>query len=245
MPHAPTLAVAYAAACAAWWGVRRIVPLWPDAPRPRFEHPWREVAFALAAVVVVLLLGQLWVRGIRLRGTGVMGWLAEALNQIVIFAPLLAVPLLRRHGWASAWVRPHALWVRVAIGVALSQIALIVVVTLEAETPGWAQVLRSVYAPAHAPLAVQVLLEDLAIAILLVRLAAAVGPRVAIPAVAALFAAAHLPALLAGGDVAGVATAMLRDAALGVLVLVTVWRGADVAWLWPVHFALDMTQFLT
>jgi hypothetical protein len=29
------------------------------------------------------------------------------------------------------------------------------------------------------------------------------------------------------------------------VVLGTVWRSADVAWFWPVHFALDMTQFCT
>jgi len=28
------------------------------------------------------------------------------------------------------------------------------------------------------------------------------------------------------------------------IVLGTAWRSADIAWLWPVHYALDMTQFL-
>ena len=37
---------------------------------------------------------------------------------------------------------------------------------------------------------------------------------------------------------------LLRDFGLGVLVLSTVQRSADIAWVWPVHYALDMTQFL-
>ena len=38
---------------------------------------------------------------------------------------------------------------------------------------------------------------------------------------------------------------LVRDFGLGVVVLGTAWRSADIAWLWPVHFALDMTQFLS
>ena len=37
---------------------------------------------------------------------------------------------------------------------------------------------------------------------------------------------------------------LLRDFGLGVLVVGTAVRGADILWLWPVHYALDMTQFL-
>jgi hypothetical protein len=37
---------------------------------------------------------------------------------------------------------------------------------------------------------------------------------------------------------------LVRDFALGVLVIATLWRGADICWFWPVHFALDMTQFI-
>jgi hypothetical protein len=94
-----------------------------------------------------------------------------------------------------------------------------------------------------AHLAVQVLLEDLAIAILFVR-AAAVGPRAVILGVAALFAAGHVPALLARGEPGTEFVGLLRDFDLGVLVVGTAWRGADIAWVWPVHYTMDMTQFL-
>jgi hypothetical protein len=173
-----------------------------------------------------------------------MNTLAESLNQIVIFAPIMAVPLLRRHGWASAWIRWHAFLLRVTIGVAFALAALFLYSSFEAGAPSYAETLRGVFAPSRAHLAVQVLLEDVAIAILLVRVAAAVGSRKAVVGVAFLFAAAHIPAMLAQGVAFAELLGLVRDFGLGVLVLGTVWRSADIAWLWPVHFALDMTQFL-
>jgi len=93
-------------------------------------------------------------------------------------------------------------------------------------------------------IAVQVLLEDLAIAVIFVRLAAAMSPRWAILLVAALFAAGPLPTLIATGASAREMVGLFREFGLGLLVIGTLWRGADIAWFWPVHFALDMTQFL-
>ena len=66
MSHSLFLVVGYATACALWWVVSRVVPLWRNPPRPTFAKPWREVLFVLLGVVGTLLLGQLWSRGIRL-----------------------------------------------------------------------------------------------------------------------------------------------------------------------------------
>jgi len=243
--HSWLLVVAYASTCALWWAQKRIVPLWPERPSPRFRHPWRELIIALVAVVGVLLLGQLWVRGIRLEAQGWAGILAESANQIIIFAPVIAVPIVRRHGWASAWVRLDHLLARVAIGLGLALFALLLYSALERGAPSYVETIRAVYSPSRIPLAVQVLLEDLAIAILFVRLAAAIGPRGAVLAAAALFATAHVPTIIARhGDVIEL-VGLVRDVGLGVLVLSTARRSADIAWLWPVHYSLDMTQFIS
>src|SRR5262245_59617142 len=245
MTHSVVLAVAYAGVCGLWWGLQRLVPLWRNPTRPRFPHPWKEVGIALLAVVGVLLLGQLWVHGRRFHAEA--GWapLVESLKQVLIFAPILAVPILRRQGWASAWAQLDALGARLAIGLGLAVSALSLYCALERGAPSWVETMRGAYSPARAHLAVQVLLEDLAIAILLVRLAAAAGPRLAILGVAALFAAAHVPTLLARGATVLEFVGLVRDFGLGVLVLGTAWRSADVAWVWPVHYSLDVTQFLS
>jgi hypothetical protein len=245
MTHSWLLTVAYAAVCAVWWILSRVIPLWRDTPRPRFEKPWREVGFVLCAVFLVLVLGQLWQRGVRFSLPGIWAPIAESVNQILIFSPVLAIPIIRRNGWESAWIRLDKLPVRLAIGLGLAAFALMLFAFLERDAPSWSDSMLGVFTPRRAHVAVQVLLEDIAIAILFVRLAAALGRRAALLAVAGLFAAAHIPAMVTRGDAAAELLGLFRDFGLVVIVIGTVWRSADVAWLWPVHYALDMTQFLT
>ena len=244
MSHSWLLATAYTATCAIWWGLSRLIPLWRDAQRPQFAHPWREVAIVVLAVVGTLLLGQLWMRGIRVNLTGPWTPVGESINQIIIFAPVIAVPILRRQGWASAWIRLDRIAVRLAIGLALALLALLLYSMLERGAVSWPDAVREVFAPSRAPVAVQVLLEDVAIAILFVRLATAMRPRAALLIVAALFAAAHIPSMIARGDTTAELVALLRDAGLAVVVVGSAWRSADIAWVWPIHYAMDITQFL-
>jgi len=245
MSHTWVLVIAYASVCVLWWCVRWFTPLWPDADRPRLARPWVEVTIALLAGVAVLALGQLWMRGIRLTASGPWGSIAEAVNQVIIFSPIVAVPIIRRQGWASAWVRPDRLPARLAIGLGLALVALLIYSGLERGAPSWPETIRGVFAPSRAHHAVQVLLEDLVIAILFFRLSAAVRPVGAILGVAALFAAGHVPSLLAQGATPTELVGLARDFGLVVLVLGTLSRSADIAWFWPVHYSLDMTQFLS
>jgi hypothetical protein len=244
MDHSLVLVIAYAAACAAWWGLSRALPLWPARPDPSFPHPWRELGLALAAVVGVLLIGQLYARGIRLEASGIWRPVTESVNQMLIFLPIVALPVVRRHGWASAWIRHDELPLRLLVGVSVALFALAIYSTLERDAPSWVTTIREVFRPGRAHFAVQVLLEDLGIAILFVRLAAALGARRAVIGVAMLFALGHVPSMLTTGALASEFVGLVRDFGLGILVVGTVRRAADIAWLWPVHYALDMTQYV-
>lgn len=244
MSHTLTLVIAYATICALWWGLSRFVPLWRQVDRTTFSRPWIEVGLALAAVVMVLLLGQLWSRGIRLSAPGAWQTVAESVNQLLIFCPVILLPMIRKQSLASAWIQRSRLWARLAIGVGLALVALLVYSVLEGGALSYWDTIKAVFRPTKAHVAVQVLLEDLAIAVIFVRVAAALRPRWAILLVAALFAVGHLPAMLASGASVAEIVGLVRDFGLGVLVIGTLWRGADIAWFWPVHFALDMTQFL-
>ena len=95
----------------------------------------------------------------------------------------------------------------------------------------------------HIDEIVQVLLEDLAIAILFVRLAGALGGRWATVTVACLFAAGHIPAMVSQGATWVELGGLLRDAGLGVAVILVLQRSRDVVWFWCIHFCLDVTQF--
>jgi hypothetical protein len=245
MNHTVTLVIAYTVICALWWGLGYVLPLWRQVERPTFPRPWAEAGLALVAVIFVLILGQLWSRGVRLSAPGAWHIVAESVNQLLIFSPVVLLPLIRKQTLASAWIERRRLWARLATGLGLALIALSVFHCLEGRGLSYWQTVTAVFWPGHAHLAVQVLLEDVAVAIVFVRAAAALGVRWAILLVAALFAVGHLPALLATGASAAEIIGLIRDFGLGVLVIGTLWRAADIAWFWPVHFALDMTQFLS
>ena len=217
--------------------------LWPKLADRPFPRPWIEVGWALLAALAVILIGQLYSHGLRIPARGSWRPLAESVNQIVIFAPMLALIPLRRHSWETAWVRRDHVLVRLAIGIGLATLAIIAYTLVRGATPDPWTVLTRVYRPTNAHIAVQVLLEDIAIAILVVRLAAAIGARKSVLAAAVLFSAGHIPALLTVGLTSKEVLGLLRDAVLAAGVLSIALRAADVWILWPVHFAMDMMQF--
>ena len=129
------------------------------------------------------------------------------------------------------------------VGLALAALAIVAFTLVRPESDNWLAVYPRVYQPKNAGLMVQVLCEDLAIAILFVRFQAAIGLRGTIVLVAGLFAAAHIPTIVATGVPVGDLARLVLDAGLGVIVLFIAQRSADVWWLWCVHFAMDMMQF--
>lgn len=242
--HYPPLVVAYLVGLAGWFAAWRLLRgVWPAGTVERFAHPWREFGLALLGALGIVAMGQLWSRGIKLPTTGALGPLLGALNQLLIFAPILLVVLLRRQSRASVWLPAGRLGVRLLVGAVLACLAVTTYALLRrgADAPG--VLLGRIARYDNLSGLVQVLLEDVTIAILFVRLAAAMGGRGATLVVAALFAAGHIPALLAHGTTGAELLGLLRDAALGVAVIATLQRSRDVAWFWLLHFGLDMTQF--
>lgn len=233
-----TLACVGVLALAAW---RK--DLWPRRPLPEFRRPWLEVAFAFLGVIGVIGAGQLWQHGLLLPESNP---LFIILNQLVIFAPILVVPFLRRQGPDTAWIQTDRLWLRVIVGVGLA-IAALVAYTLVTRGPdALRQVFTETFEPSRLPHVAQVLFEDIGIAILLVRLGAAIRrPWIGVILVATLFAAGHIPALTADGAGAHEYALLLGDVVLGVIVLSALYRTQDILWLWPVHATLDLSQFVS
>ncbi|HSJ16415.1 MAG TPA: CPBP family glutamic-type intramembrane protease [Longimicrobiales bacterium] len=111
----------------------------------------------------------------------------------------------------------------------------------EADAPG--VLLGRIWRYEHVDEMVQVFLEDLTIAILFVRLAAALGSGWATVIVAVLFAAGHIPTMVSQGATWLELGGLLGDVGLGVAVILVLQRSRDVVWFWCIHFCLDMTQF--
>ena len=243
-PWTIALFVGYLAAVAGWVAVSRAKPdLWPPTTPPRFHRPWLEVGLALVAVVGVLLLGQLWVRGIRLPAEGPVAPFVESVNQLLIFSPILLLPLVRRQSYETALLRKDRVLARIGIGIVLAAIALAAHVGVRRLMGDEVLLVPRVLQLENVDEAFQVLFEDVAIAILLVRLAAAIGARRAVVAAASLFAAGHIPSMVAQGASISELVALLRDVTLGLVVLGAVLRSRDVLWFWPVHVTMDLTQF--
>ena len=242
--HYAPLVVAYLIALGGWLLAARLLPsVWPAAPAARFDHPWTEVALALLGCLGVIAVGQLWARGIHLPERGALGPLFSAVDQALIFVPVLLAVVLRRQPRTTAWLPRARMATRLGVGLLLAAVAVTAYSLLRAGAVAPWTMLGRIWRYEHLDTMVQVFLEDVTIAILFVRLAAAIGSRWATVIVACLFAAGHIPAMLtqeaAWRELAG----LLRDAALGVAVILVLQRSRDVLWFWCVHFCLDMTQF--
>jgi hypothetical protein len=242
--HYTALLLAYAAALLAMSVIARRAPqLWPAPEAASFAHPWRELAWAVAAVAAVLAIGMLYSRGWLLPATSTHRPALDAVNQVVIYAPFLLLLVVRRHGLDTAWLPTRGVLARIAIGLGLALLALFAYALARSGPGAWPRLVADVYAPRHVSHLVQVLLEDVSIAILFVRLRGALGSRWTLVLVAVLFAAAHVPGMLASEADASSLWQLSGDVVLGVLALTVLQRLRDVWWFWMVHFALDMTQF--
>ena len=243
--HYSALFLAYATAMAGAAAAIRLFPRsWPRRPAQKFAQPWREFGYALIAVVGVLLVGQLYQRGLGLPMGGRWSTLAECVNQVIIFSPMVVLLLVRRHPTATAWLPMLNVAVHIATGLVLASLAVVVFTVVREDGAPWYRVLARLTTPTGADKLVQVFLEDFSIAILLVRLGAALGrPILATAVVAFLFAAGHIPAMLSHGATSGELTRLLLDFALAAFVLLAVQRTASIWWFVWVHFAMDMMQF--
>lgn len=242
--HYHALLISYGFALISWLLAARLLPsLWPQREAPSFAHPWKKVLFAILGVVGILAIGQLYTRDLLLPASGSLEPLIEACNQILIFLPLLLVLAIRRHPLSTAWLPLDKVWARLATGLVLALIAIFVFTIVRTGSDSWLVVVSKVYHPKNFDLLIQVLLEDITIAILFVRFRAVLGLRMVIILVAMLFAAGHIPALLSKGATLSELSSLVFDAGLGIAILSVVQRSADIWWFWCVHYAMDMMQF--
>jgi membrane protease YdiL (CAAX protease family) len=104
--------------------------------------------------------------------------------------------------------------------------------------------LAQIVHPANISYGIQILGEDLGIAMLLASLLRKIRPRTAVIATGLLFAAGHVPAMVTGGAVGPEFLRLIADGLLAAAVVAVLLRMRDVWVLWPVHVAMDLTQFL-
>jgi hypothetical protein len=138
---------------------------------------------------------------------------------------------------------------RLVIGFVLAIAAIFVFVLIRQPSDALSTILGNVYHPKNAGYAVQILLEDIAIAVVFVRFRSAVGAKwflIVLIAIAFLFSASHYPAKLSQGLSFMTATRdIIIDGALVSAVVYVLQRSKDIVWFCFIHFAMDMMQFYT
>ena len=234
----------YGVAMIGWLIFNQVIPrLWPACPVLSFERPWREVGWAFLACLGIIVIGQLYQAGIRLPQSGSFGEVLASINQLIIFSPVFLLLYLRKQSLSSAWVSTKDLWQRLAIGLVLALVAILAFTIVRSGSDDWFQVVQRVYHYQNLSYLIQVFCEDIAIAVLFIRIRSALGLRAAILLVAALFALGHIPAMLSAGVNFGELGSLIFDTMLGVGVIFFVQKSADILWFWMIHFAMDMMQF--
>lgn len=238
--HYVGLFAAYSAVAAIVWTLVLTAKLNAfENPWPHYHHPWRDLGIYSLAIGAVLAIGQFYTRGMLLpESNGAL----KALNQALIFAPIL-VFLAWKRSPSVAFLPQRSALIGLGLGALLALSATIIYFLARGRAQYIDDALAFLVDARHIPLLVQVLFEDIGIAILLGLAAAVLGPRGAVIAAALLFAAAHIPAILAGGASAASLTPLFLDTILGTLVMGAVLRTRSIWWFWPVHSVLDVLQF--
>src|SRR5262245_55483471 len=249
LSHHGALAASYATAVGLWVLLRFVLPrawtrLWPAPQAGALKRPWLDTLLMFVAVLAIIGIGQLYQHDLLLPRS--LPRLArEPINQLIIFSPLFVLLAVRRQSLRTAWLPLNFVWARILIGLGLALIALWVFSLTRLGADSWPTIVNRLLGAKTIEVAVQVLLEDIAIAMMLVRLGAATGrPRISAICTAALFAGAHIPSMLSNGATGADIASLLLDFALASGVLLAVQHGRDVWWFWCVHTAMDMTQFI-
>lgn len=242
--HYQALFLAYGVAMVGWLAVIRLLPnLWPHATFPEFRKPWQEVGWVFLAVLGIIAIGQLYQAGIRLPQTGPFGQVLESVNQLAIFSPIFLLLYYRKQSLSTAWLSTKRIWPKIGVGFGLALMTIFMFTLFRSGSEGWVTVVQRVYHYQNLSFLVQVFLEDVAIAVLFVRIRSALGLRGAIIIVAALFALGHIPAMVSTGASFNELSSLILDTLLGVGVIFIVQKSADILWFWMIHFAMDMMQF--
>ena len=243
------LACGYFTGLLGWWLANRWKPaIWNSTPEHHFAHPWWDTLLAFVAAGATLAIGRLYTGGFLLPKSFILGpVLTEVVNQAMIFSPFIMLLIARHQPFATAWLSPRHVPERLGIGLALGLAAISVFVLIRQPPDTLGDILGNVYHVKNGGYATQILLEDIAIAVVFVRFRSAVGARwflIVLITVAFLFSASHYPAKLGEGLSFMTATRdVIIDGVLASAIIYVLQRSKDVLWFWCHHFAMDMMQF--
>lgn len=241
------LIASYGVALLGWWLASSKFPsLLVNQPQNKIQKPWLQVVGVIVAGIITILIGRLYSLGFLLPKLNIDDLnISESINQLLIFIPFFIFLLITKQSWASAWLPFKSWYYRLGAGIILSIMAILVFVVLS-QKRSLGDVISNVYHIKNTHYLVQIFMEDFAIALLLSRLATALGSKFfiwALMIVGVIFAGGHIPNNLEDFGVTFSLISLSLDAGLLIFAGVLLYRSRDFLWIWPIHFAMDMMQF--
>ncbi|MBN2777387.1 MAG: hypothetical protein JXR36_07080 [Bacteroidales bacterium] len=240
--HYIALIPAYATAAGLWFLISRFLKtLWNNEVTTESKKPWLEFVYAIIAVIMILGIGQLYIRAMLIPNMG--NNYIDAINQFLIFSPTILLITIRKQSIETIWLPKSKILLRIAIGLVIALCSLFIYWIIRRNAAGYVSILSDTYNPKNISHLVQVFMEDITIALVFVRLSAWIGRKWTIGLVALLFATGHIPSLISSGASTVELSSLFIDTFIAIVILSAVSKSKDVWWFFMVHFALDMSQY--
>ena len=240
--HYISLYIGYIIVVLMWHVLYHFSPiLWNYNRAVRLRKPILEFSISIVVVITILLIGQLYIKGLLIPNDG--NKLVDALNHILIFSPVFIALYLRKQSIKTIWLPTNKILLRLSIGLVLALAAIFMYSLVKKDSNGFSHIVTNTYHYKNISKLVQVFLEDITVAFLFVRLSSWIRVRWSIIIVALFFAAAHIPSLLANGTTLEEISLLVFDFGLGLILIGTINKSKDMWWFFMVHYAMDMTQF--
>ena len=172
---------------------------------------------------------------------GLLGDILWQCNNVIIYSPIVGLLVVRRQSTRTVYLSADGLPVKLAAGVVLAVLAVLVFLVLRGDPGSLPGVLVESVRGENLRNLLPVFLEGVAITMFYVRLRWAFGQWPALLGPGMLFAAAHIPRQLESGLGPPEMIAYFAvTAGIAFAVLYTLERSRDVIWIGIVHYVMDV-----
>lgn len=237
------LTVAYLSICGSWFLLDKYGHSWKIEPIRSSEKPWLDFAWAIAAAIGILAIGQVYSAGYLIPHTK-QSWLnliIWPLNNVIIFSPIALVLVFRSQSAQTVFLSTNNIGKKLLFGLASSIVGVFVFLLLRGELSRIPEIVSHSIEPKTLTNFPAIFFENVAVAFLFVRLKWVAGIKWAIAIPAILFALAHVPGSIAEGDpISHIITFFFLTGGLTTVILYTAYRSRDIIWLGIVHYLMDV-----
>lgn len=225
------LTIAYSTTVILWFVCNYFLKqrLWGKHIDHNPQKPYLELIFVVITAIVVLVIGQLDLKGGLIPNNSDNQGI-DALNKFLIFSPTIVLVRLRKQSFESIWLPTSDILLRILIGLGMALASLFIYWMVRENVVSFSAILANIYNLKNLSHLIQIVMENVTIALIFVSLSKWIGNNWTIVMVALLFAAGHIPLRISSGFVFSELESLVLDMAVGILILLAVSKSKDVWW---------------